>query len=382
MKISELNKKITELEERKQQVIVETRALAEDEKSPVEDVQKGVDKTKDIQKQIDDLKKQVETIQEALDMGDDDEKSKSDSAKDNTEGEQRSMQVKVNKETQTEEVRDFIKYIKNGEKRAALSTVDGAAIIPKEILDVVKIPTDATELAHYVNRVAVKSGQGTLPVLQKNNARLVSVAELQDNPEVDGFQIKNVDYKAIVYRGVLPISFELAQDAPNIESLVQEYVVEAKNATENAKIADVLKTATAVSATTVDDLKKAFNVGLANYSKMWVVSESFYNAVDLLKDNNGRYLLQDSISSASGKTLFGAPVLVVADNQLGADGEAHAFVGDVKSFAVEALRSDIVLKWDTNENFQKNLAVALRADFKSADTNAGKFITFGGTAGH
>ena len=381
MKISEIETELNALKEQKATKITEVRALAGADDSDVADVQKGVASVDDLQKQIDALQAQLDAVKKAQGLSDD---ATDDSTRDDDPDlpEERSlkgqenMEIKVNQEQETVEVRDFMHYLKTGEKRDnGMTTVDAGVVIPKEILDIQKVPTDVRNLSALINRVTVTSGMGTLPILQKNTARLTTAEERAENPEIAKAVLKNVDYKALTYRGALPLSMEMVQDAPNLKTLLNTYVQEAKELTEQYQIGLVLQTATAVAAATTDDLKTAYNTGLANYNRQWVVTESFYNAVDLLKDGNGRYLLQDSIASATGKTLFGASVTVVADDVFG--GGTKAFVGDPKAFVIEALRSDVSVEWDHNENYEHILAVALRADFKPADTNAGKFITFG-----
>lgn len=386
MKISEIETEIDALKKQKATKVIEVRALASTDDSDVADVQKGVASVDDLQKQIDALQAQLEDIKKAQGLSEPDDADTRDDDPDLPEERslkgQTKMEIKVNQEQETTEVRDFMHYLKTGEKRDnGMTTVDAGVVIPKEILDIQKVPTDVRNLSALINRVAVTSGMGTLPILQKNTARLTTAEERAENPEITKAVLKNVDYKALTYRGMLPLSMEMVQDAPNLKTLLNTYVQEAKELTEQYHIGQVFQTATAVTATTTDDLKTAFNKGLANYDRQWVVTESFYNAVDLLKDGNGRYLLQDSIASAPGKALFGSSVTVVADDVLGVDGDAKAFVGDPKAFVLEALRSDISIEWDHNENFERILAVALRADFKPADTNAGKFITFNTTPG-
>ncbi|MGR8826328.1 phage major capsid protein [Leuconostoc citreum] len=382
MKISEIESELNALKEQKATKITEVRALAGADDSDVADVQKGVASVDDLQKQIDALQAQLDAVKKAQGLSDDatDDSTRDDEPEEPTEERslkgQKNMEIKVNPEQETVEVRDFMHYLKTGEKRDnGMTTVDAGVVIPKEILDIQKVPTDVRNLSALINRVTVTYGMGTLPILQKNTARLTTAEERAENPEIAKAVLKNVDYKALTYRGALPLSMEMVQDAPNLKTLLNTYVQEAKELTEQYQIGQVLQTATAVAAATTDDLKTAYNTGLANYSRQWVVTESFYNAVDLLKDGNGRYLLQDSIASATGKSLFGASVTVVADDVLG--GGAKAFVGDPKAFVIEALRSDVSIEWDHNENYEHILAVALRADFKPADTNAGKFITFG-----
>ena len=375
MKVSEIEAQLSSLKAQKASKVKEVRALAMSDDSDTTDVQKGVASVDDLQKQIDDLQAQLDAVKKAQGLSDD----KPDDAEPTDKKGNNNMQIDPNKKQETTEVRDFIHYLKTAEKRAnGITTTEAGVVIPKEILDIQKVPTDVRNLSAVINRVTVTSGMGTLPILQKNTARLTTAEERAENPEIANAVLKGVDYKALTYRGALPLSMEMVQDAPNLKTLLNTYVQEAKELTEQYQIGKILQTATAVSASTTDDLKTAFNKGLANYDRQWIVTESFYNAVDLLKDGNGRYLLQDSIASASGKSLFGSNVLIVADDVLGADGDAKAFVGDPKAFVLEAMRSDVAVEWDHNENFERILAVALRADFKAADTNAGKFITYGG----
>lgn len=279
-----------------------------------------------------------------------------------------------------EEVRDFKEFLKTGEIKRDSTGFDsaaGEAVLPSQVLDIMSQPKDPAQLGGYVTKVQVSAPTGKIPVLSKASAQLVSATELADNPKLANASLKQVNYDVQTLRGSLPISLEMTQDYPNITSLLTQYVNDIKNQTEQHKIGAVLQTATPVAATSIDDLKDAFNVGLSNYTdRMFVVSESFFAAIDKQKDAEGRYLLQDSITSPSGKQLFGAPLVVVADDVLGKAGEAKAFIGSVKNFVVETVKGNINLSWQRNENFEQVLLAALRADFKAADTAAGKFITY------
>ncbi|RND58755.1 phage major capsid protein [Lacticaseibacillus paracasei] len=279
-----------------------------------------------------------------------------------------------------EEVRDFKEFLKTGEiKRdsAGFDSAAGEAVLPSQVLDIMSQPKDPAQLGGYVTKVQVSAPTGKIPVLSKASAQLVSAAELADNPKLANASLTQVNYDVQTLRGSLPISLEMTQDYPNITSLLTQYINDIKDQTEQHKIGAVLQTATPVAATSIDGIKDAFNVGLSNYSdRMFVVSESFFAAIDKQKDAEGRYLLQDSITSPSGKQLFGAPLVVVADDVLGKSADAKAFIGSVKNFVVETVKGNVNLSWQRNENFEQVLLAALRADFKAADTAAGKFITY------
>ncbi|WP_172638099.1 phage major capsid protein [Lactiplantibacillus plantarum] len=324
-------------------------------------------------------------LDDSDDSGDDDSSDDSeleqDSNKTKLEKRDNSMkQIKPGEQPTKDELetRSFVDYMKSqGETRDGVKTVGNEAVIPSAILNLQEQPNDPANLAQYINRQSVTAPKGDLPILQKNTGRLVSKAELADNPSLENFGIKSVDYAVETLAGVLPVSYEMISDgAVDIPGIVSDYVNEARQLTEQEKIGAVLQTASPVAATTADDLKDAFNIGLSNYTKMIVASESAYADIDKLKDGNGRYLFQDSISSASGKSLFGAPVVVVPDTVLGKAGEAHLFIGDLKSFVLEAYKDEVTVKWTDNDIWGQKASVYLRADFKPADTDAGKFVTF------
>lgn len=395
-RLDKLNEELAEKKSVLNSKIEEVRAGAEDDATDVADVQAGMEEVKQLKAEVETLTGQIETINEALNLEPEaPAEDAKEPAEDATEPEDKRDEgdIEIPEDDTDEETRSgkditnmeavigkqnsaFEDFLKSGEVRDGLTTVEGAVVIPKEILDIQKVPNDPTQLASYVNRVSVTSGVGSLPVLAKNTARLASTAELAENPELAKLSLTGVDYKALTYRGVLPVSMEMLQDAPEIESIVSAYVSEAKALTEQYKIGEVLQKAAAVAVSDVDGIKDAFNKGLSNYNRMFVVSESFFAEIDKIKDADGRYLLQDSITSPSGKQLLGASVVVVADDVLGKAGEAHAFVGDVKAFALEAMRSDIAVEWQDDDIFGKKLAVALRADWQVADAQAGKFLTF------
>lgn len=275
------------------------------------------------------------------------------------------------------QTRGFVEYLRShGQTRDSIVTVDNEVVIPHAILDVQAQPNDPTQLSTMVHKIQVGAPKGSLPVLMKNTGRLLSKAELEKNPELAKFQLKDVEYAIQTLAGVLPVSYEILSDAQaDIAGIVSNYVQQTRSLTEQYAIGGVLAKASAVSAKTVDDLKDAYNHGLSNYNRQIVASETAYADLDKVKDNNGRYLLQDSITSASGKSLFGASVTVVPDEVLGKTGESHLFMGDLKAFVLEPFKDQVTVQWIDNDLWGKKVAVYLRADFQVADEAAGKFIT-------
>lgn len=276
--------------------------------------------------------------------------------------------------------RSYIDALTDVNKRDGVTTdAEGAILVPKQILDVQKTPEDPANLAHYVNRVAVAAPTGTLPVLAKASARLVTKEELVKNPEIAKASITSVDYKVKTFLGQLPISQEMLSDYPEAQALVSQYLQDVKSATEELAIGKVLAANFGSNtADSLDDLKSAFNKQI-NYGadRVIVMSVSAFDAVDKLKDAEGRYYVQNNVTAASGSTLFGAPIIITSDETLGLAGEANVFVGSLKHAVVEAVRLDgLATSWAQNDYFEQVLSVASRFDVRAADVQAGAFYKF------
>lgn len=233
------------------------------------------------------------------------------------------------------------------------------------------------DLKQFTNVFAATTASGKYPILKNTATVLSSVAELEKNPKLAKPNFTDVSWEVVTYRGAIPLSQESIDDsAIDLISIVSENASRQKLNTTNAAISTVLKTFTAKETASLDDLKQINNVALdPAYARTIVATQSYYNWLDTLKDANGRYLLQDSIISPSGKMLLGMPVLVIADKLLGADGEAHAFLGDIKRATIFANRADITVRWVDNEIYGQYLQVATRFDVKKADEKAGYFLT-------
>ena len=280
----------------------------------------------------------------------------------------------------SEEVRNFEAFLK-GETRALTDgfkeTPDGQAVIPSEVLSMQKQPNDPSQLEGYVNKVQVSAPAGKLPILQKATAVLATAQELAENPEIANATINKVTYDLATYRGSLPISKEMISDYPDITAVLSDYVQEVRKQTAQKAIGAVLQTATAKSATSLDDIKALSN-DLIPYGDdvKFVVTASMFNVIDTMKDAEGRYLLHDDITTATGKTLFGHELIVVPDTILGAEGDTKMFVGSLKGFVLEAYKDDMSVNWTENQYFEQVLGVYVRMDVEKADDKAGYFVTY------
>lgn len=301
--------------------------------------------------------------------------------KNKKEGAKRSM-AKLNQNPETnEEILAFEQYMKSkGAKRDNVKSDDVGVTIPEDIKYIpekeVKTVQDLSEL---VQKTSVSTASGKYPILKRANAKFNTVAELEKNPELARPEFETVNWEVETYRGAIPISQEALDDSvANLTAIVSENINEQKINTLNEKIGAVLKAFNPTSIANVDDLKEIINVKLdPGYDRQIICTQSFYQKLDTLKDGNGRYLLQDSIINTAGNTVLGMNVTVVRDDLLGENGDALAFIGDVKRGVLFADRTDVSVQWIENEIYGKYLMGAFRFDVKQADKNAGFFVTFG-----
>lgn len=274
----------------------------------------------------------------------------------------------------------LVEYVRSkGTTRAGFKTVDGGALVPDELLKPQKGLEDDLDLTKVVNTVKVNSGAGKYPVIKKSDSKMTSVAELAENPELAKPVITDVKYDIETYRGYIPVSQEVIDDADyDVAGLIGDEISDQELNTKNAQVAAILKTATPKAVTGVDGLKGVFNVDLKKvYTAKAIISSSLFNELDTTKDKNGRYLLQDDITADSGKSLFGKEVIVLDDDVIGeADGDLVGFIGDSKAFATLFDRKRASVKWTDNDVYGQLLAGFTRFDVKATDTDAGFYVTY------
>ncbi|MBU7217858.1 phage major capsid protein [Staphylococcus gallinarum] len=397
-------KEYEELEQLSQEI--ESSAPKQDEEPPTDEGSQEVDNQKeestpdksDNETSADKEKTEDKKTDSPIDSGADDDKSEEPSTtiekvaepteekleeekdKKKKEGAKRSM-AKLNQNQETnEEVLAFEQYMKSkGAKRDNVKSDDAGVTIPHDIKYIPEKEVNTVQdLSQLVTKESVKGPSGEYPILKRANAKFSTVAELEANPELAKPEFKSIEWKVQTYRGSIPISQEALDDSvANLTSIVSENINEQKINTLNERIGTVLKSFNPTTISNVDDLKSIINVKLdPGYDRQIICTQSFYQKLDTLKDGNGRYLLQDSIINTAGNTVLGMNIVVVRDDLLGANGDAKAFIGDIKRGVFFADRTDVSVQWIENQIYGKYLMGAFRFDVKQADENAGFFVTF------
>lgn len=362
--INELNKR-SELEASKLEQAGNDDEVSAVEKN-LEEIQKELDKKEaekeQLEKEIEDLENQVKELNR---------KAPIFPSKEEQRGGQKLEQ------------RDAIaKYIRSGQTRdiVGLKTTDSgsAALIPTEVLKPHFVNKTRNPLLDLVKRVQVNSGGGKYPVIKKTENKMKSTDELKDNPELAKPNITEVDYSIKTYRGYIPVSQEMIDDADyDIMAIVEEEVFNQGENTELSLIADVLKTATVADAAGFDGIKDIYNKKLKPiYKASIVVTQSMFAALDKVKDKNGNYMLQPDVTSPTGYSFGGKTIYTVEDTVFGSERDMKFFIGDISEFVGLFDRSQVSVKWINNDIYGQLLGLFIRLDVKKVDEDAGFFGTY------
>jgi HK97 family phage major capsid protein len=293
---------------------------------------------------------------------------------------EKNVKKRVDQEELEDARRGINEFVRTkGQIREGFTSVEGGALIPEELLTPQKKPEEEVDLRNYVKVVSVSGASGKYPVISKSNGKMHTVEELAANPKLANPVIKEIDYKIATRRGYIPISQEMIDDADyDVTGLIRDEINSQSLNTSNADIAAKLKTAPAKAVVGIDGVKDLVNKDIKKvYPVKFIVSSSLYAEWDKLKDNNGRYLMQDSITASSGKMILGREVVVLDDEMIGnAKGDQVGFVGDAKSFVTFFDRKRTSVEWVDNQIYGKLLAGIVRYDVRETDTDAGFYITY------
>ena len=349
-----------------------------------EEAQDALEEIKKLDERITAVEEEIKELTEKEKGSKEDEPKKED-APVADKGEQRSMnqfKPSIKEEKESAELRGFMEFMRSkGEVRDNVTSVGAEAVIPDDVVtQPVELPETVVDLKQYTNVIKVPTAQGSYPIIESATERMISVAELEKNPELAKPKFVKVNYDVETYRGQIPVSEEALQDStPDLANLVAQNNARIGLNTTNAEIAEVMKSFPAKSVDGTDGIKDILNVSIdASYNVMVVASQSFFNELDKLKDKNGQYILQQDITSPSGRSLMGRKVEIVPDTAFGIAGEAHAFIGDVKQAVLFADRAQASVKFNQHDIYGVILAIAQRFDVVKANEKAGFFVTYNG----
>ena len=263
-------------------------------------------------------------------------------------------EIEVEKEVQ--ETRAFENYIRGivlNERANNLDIANNGAVIPETILN--KIIRKVYEISPILERSSKYNVKGDLTIpyydVETTTITVAYQDEFQALSSNVGQFTSNITLKgylagalSLISRSLINnsqfdiVAFVIEQMALSIHRFIEKELLNGTvgKVTGLSTLTNVY-TAESSTAITSDDVVKLQGKVIDQYqaNAIWIMSRDTRNALRLLKDEMGRYLLQDDITAPFGKVLLGKPVYVT-DNMpdIGA-GKTVIYYGDMKGLATK-----------------------------------------------
>lgn len=277
-------------------------------------------------------------------------------------------EVKENEERTLNEEKAFERYIRGvlAEERddTNLTKGDNGAVIPVSIAKkIIKKVYDISPILEKSTKYNVK-GKLEIPYYSETDNAKVNMAYATEfvSLESNVGKFTNIELTGYLAGALAKISkslvnnsdFNIVQEVINIMAESIAIFVERELIHGTANKVDGLKAGVKLSVTTAsateitaDEIIKTKRKVKQRFQKnaIWIMSPETLTAIALLKDENGRYLLQDDITNDFGYTLLGKPVYE-SDNMddIGSE-KTVIYYGDMSGLAtkfVEELEIEVL----------------------------------------
>ena len=254
-----------------------------------------------------------------------------------------------------DEEKMFEAYIRGqlNERANNMTKGDNGAVIPQTIADkIIKKVYDICPVLDKSSKYNVK-GTLTIPYYDESETAISVAYQTEFSPMSSnvGEFTSTVTLTGFLAGALALVSRSLINNSQfnivdHVVDLMAEHIArfiegELLNGTED-KVAGLssltnVVTAEASNAITADEVIKLHDAIKDRYQQnaIWIMSTETRTALRLLKDNMGRYMLQDDISLPFGTSLLGKPVYV-SDNmpEIGA-GNTAIYYGDMRGLATK-----------------------------------------------
>lgn len=338
-KTEQMNDLITRAETLVNTAEVEKRELTPDEAQELAEIRDNVKAIKDylgIDKDLD----------EAMEAAKEDGRACGD--------EKRSIQGNVEDVNEAMELRAFENYVRGvvtNERDGELKPANNGAIIPTTIArKIVELVYDICPILDKSEKYNVK-GKLEIPYYPADNSTQITVAfatEFTDLASSTG-NFTTIELSGYLAGALTKISKSLIN---NVEFDVVGFIVK-RMAYDIARFLEanllgkgggsVVGLGGATNVTTVNTAITADDVitfqgtikDIYQANAVWIMSPATRDALRLLKDDVGRYLLNDDISAPFGKTLLGKPVYVSDNMDDIASGKTVIYYGDMSGLATK-----------------------------------------------
>lgn len=331
--------KVNELEMIYAKLEAEQRAVTEEEENQIRAIQDDID-------QIDNTIKILNDIKERL-------ASSNVERREPAEGEGDAA-VEQRAENERKSFENYLRGAVMGELRADtnMTLTDNGAVVPTTIAK--KIVEKIYDISPIVDKATKYNVKGNLTIpsypSDSHDVEMAYASEFTDLTANTG-KFGTIELKGFLAGALVKVSRSLINNSQfDIVSFVIDHMayvtarwIEGELLKGTSDKIDGLSTVTqgvtTASATAVtadeliqlqDSIKDAFQS-----KAIWIMSNATRTAIRLLKDNEGRYLLNDDVSSPFGRTLLGKPVYV-SDNMPDMSANAKAiYYGDMSGLAVK-----------------------------------------------
>ena len=325
----------------------EKRELTEDEAAELAEIRDDIQRIKkylDIVDDIDDARptKEVEKEGKAVIDGEDKRACGDEKRSAEEEAEERAFA-------------DYVRGVVTHERDGELAPADNGKIIPTTIAKrIVETVYDICPILEKSEKYNVK-GKLEVPVYPADASTQITVAyatEFEDltsstgnftTVTLDGFlagALTKISRSLINNTDIDIVAFIVRRMAYDIARFLEKEMVNPSDPTHKVTgLSDVtnLKTAASQTAITADEIiefqGQVKDVFQAN--SIWIMHPKTRDSLRLLKDDVGRYLLNDDITAPFGKTLLGKPVYVSDAMPQIAAGKTVIFYGDMSGLATK-----------------------------------------------
>ena len=324
----------------------EKRELTEDEAAELAEIRDDIQRIKkflDIQDEIDNARpsKTVEgDAKEAKDVIDgEDERACGD------------KQERAIEDAETKAFADYIRGVVSGNVRAELAPANNGAIIPKTIAKKInELVYDVCPILDRSEKFNVK-GKLELPFYPADSSTQITVAfasEFTDltsstgnftTIELDGYlagALTKISKSLINNTDIDLVGFIVKRMAYDIARFIEKNLLGFGGGSV-VGLGGATNATTVSGAITADDLV-TFQGTIKDVfqdKSIWIMSPKTRDALRLLKDDVGRYLLNDDITSPFGKVLLGKPVYVSDNMPEIASGNKVIYYGDMSGLATK-----------------------------------------------
>ena len=343
------NDLITRAEELVENAKAETRELTEDEAMEIAEIRDDVKKIKAALKLDDDMRELKE-----MDKKPDDEPKEE---VDVTMEENRACGKEEKRSVEELERAEFEAFLRGtGELETRANNMDvtnNGAVIPETIVDkIIKKVYDVCPILERSTKYNIK-GTVTIPYYDEDTTHITvdyQTEFVQIASNVGKFT-SQVTLTGFLAGALAKVSRSLINNSQfnivdHVIDLMAEHIArwiegQLLNGTYQ-KVAGLSAltnsvTAASASAITADEIVKLHDKVKDRYQSnaIWIMSPATRTALRLLKDEMGRYLLNDDISSPFGSTLLGKPVYVSDNMPEIATGNTAIYYGDMKGLATK-----------------------------------------------